>query len=112
MTVGEFIHCFDDLFAGKAVLRIFRDKRRLFDDATLRDVLRPDALDALVLADTMTVAEAEAAINARLAEGCFADIYCTGSYHLTKELPLKEIKRLRPCHIRPDMSALVKEYEK
>lgn len=111
MTVGKFSHCFDDLFVGKAVLRIFRDKRRLFDDAPLKDVLRPDATDELVLADTMTVAEAEAAINARLAEGCFADIYCTGSYRLTKELPLKEIKRLHPCHIRPDLSALVKALE-
>lgn len=63
------------------------------DDALLKDILRPDTTDELVLADTMTVAEAEEAINASLVEDCFVDIRATGSYNLTADLPLKEIRK-------------------
>ena len=42
----------------------------------------------------MTVAEAEEAINASLVEDCFVDIRATSSYNLTKDLPLKEIRKL------------------
>ena len=99
MTIGEFSHLFDELVGGKAMLRIFRDNRRLFNEVALQEVLCNDKTEDFVLADTMTVGEAEKAITDRLAEGCWTDIYPTGSYCITKDLVLKDICKLRPTRM-------------
>lgn len=96
MTVGEFSHFFDDLFDGKAEVRIFWNKRRQFDEVPLKGFINPDHAAELTLDSSMTVGEAEKALTDCFGEGCFVDIYPRDlSYRITKDMPLKDIKHLQ-----------------
>ena len=57
MTVGEFSHFFDDLFDGKAEVRIIHNKRRQFDEVPLKGLINPNHAAELMLDSSMTVGE-------------------------------------------------------
>ena len=95
MTVGEFSHFFDDLFDGKAEVRIIHNKRRQFDEVPLKGFINPDHAAELTLDSSMTVGEAEKALTDCFVDGCFVDIYPRyGNCRITKDMQLKDIKRI------------------
>lgn len=95
MTVGEFSHFFDDLFDGKAEVRIIHNKRRQLDEVSLKGLFNPDHAAELTLDSSMTVGEAEKALTDCFVDGCFVDIYPRyGNCRITKDMQLKDIKRI------------------
>ena len=96
MTVGEFCHFFDYLFDGKAEVRIHWFKYRQKDDEPMKFILKHDHAAELTLDSHMTVYEAEkfltACVDTDYSVGIYARERC---YHITKEMPLKEIRHLQ-----------------
>lgn len=93
MTVGEFSHFFDDLFDGKAEVRIIHNKRRQFDEVPLKGLINPNHAAELMLDSSMTVGEAEKTLTDCFVDGCFVDIYPRyGNWRITKDMQLKDIK--------------------
>ena len=111
LTVGEFSHFFDDLFDGKAEVRIIHNKRRQFDEVPLKGFINPDHAAELTLDSSITVGEAEKALTDCFVEGCFVDIsarsYC---YRITKDMLLKDIKHLQAKLRKMSDSKLCEKY--